>query len=255
MPLTILSVGAHMDDSELGIGGIMIQAAKAGHRVVTVVATSDYTSWHSTVGREQAVKEQQLALAQRFGYEKRFLGYGYHQVLADLEFKRKLAEIYVELWPDITFVHCTDDDWPDHVNCGIAAKDAVLFSHGLSHDLTTRRCPRVFAYAATPGQTYLFEPDFYVDVSDVMPEYMELLQNTDSCLSGRSPEEMLRYEVKDLRDGSTLKVSGHGWSRLSDCVRWGAKSGAHYPYAIGLKTLWGPRDGRALWEPVAASLS
>jgi LmbE family N-acetylglucosaminyl deacetylase len=41
MAMTILSVGGHMDDNELGIGGILIQAVRAGHRVVTVVGASD----------------------------------------------------------------------------------------------------------------------------------------------------------------------------------------------------------------------
>ena len=88
--MTILSVGAHMDDSEYGIGGILIQAVDAGHRVVCVVATGDYASWGSTVGREEACKQQQLELAERFGYEKRFLNYKYHQVEADGDRTRRL---------------------------------------------------------------------------------------------------------------------------------------------------------------------
>ena len=246
MSLTILTIGAHMDDAEYGIGGIMIQAAQAGHRVVSVVTISDYSTWKPTVGREEEVVEQQLALAEQFGYEKRFLGYAYHQILPDLAVKKQLAEIYVELWPDITFVHNVDDHWPDHRNTGIASKDAVLFSHGLSHDLTIRRCPRVYAYAAAPGQTISFEPDFFVDVSDVMPEYMELIQNTDSCLNGRPPEEQLAVEVADLRQGTSIKVSSDGWVRLVQCAQWGLQSRVG-PYAIGLKTMWGPRDGRPLW--------
>ena len=67
--MTILSVGAHMDDSEYGMGGILIQAVREGHRVACVVATGDYTSWANTVGREEAYKRQQLELAERFGYE------------------------------------------------------------------------------------------------------------------------------------------------------------------------------------------
>ena len=52
MALTLLAVGAHMDDVEYGIGGILIQAVRAGHRVVVVVTVSDYTTWGATIGRE-----------------------------------------------------------------------------------------------------------------------------------------------------------------------------------------------------------
>lgn len=247
MSLTLLAVGAHMDDAEYGIGGILIQAVRAGHRVVVVVTVSDYTTWEATLGREEQCKQDQLALAGRFGYEKRFLDYPYHQFLADVEAKKRLAEIYVELQPEVTFVHNTADHWPDHVHSGIAAKDAVLFSHGLTETRAIRRCPRVFAYNLTPRQTIHFTPDYFVDVSDVMPEYMDLLLGTDCCLSGRPPEEMLRREITDLRAGTSFRVSGHGWLRLAQCAQWGDENGAG-PYAIGLQTLWGPRDGRPLWD-------
>lgn len=96
-------------------------AAAGGRCDVTV---SDYRTWEATVGREEQCKKNQLALAKRFGYEKRFLDYPYHQFPVDNEAKRKLAEIYVEVQPDITFVHNPEDHWPDHANSGIAAKDA-----------------------------------------------------------------------------------------------------------------------------------
>ncbi len=246
MSLTLFAVGAHMDDAEYGIGGILIQAIQAGHRVVIAVTASDYSTWASTIGREEQCKKDQLALAERFGYEKRFLDYPYHQVMADVETKKRLAEIYVELQPDITFVHNTEDHWPDHVNSGIATKDAVLFSHGLTEIRSIRRCPRIFAYNLTPHQTVRFEPDFFVDVSNVMPQYLALLQGTDSCLSGRSESEMLRFELKEVQTGNTLQASTHGWARLIQCAQWGDQFTSG-PYAIGLQHLWGPRDGSPLW--------
>ena len=137
---TILAIGAHMDDAEIGAGGVLIQAARAGHRVVVVTVVSDYRTWQPTIGREEATKRDLLALAQKFGYEKRFLDYPYHQIHGgDLELKRKLAEIYVELQPQVAFIHHVEDHWPDHVASGQAAHDALLFSHGLSHDRTERR--------------------------------------------------------------------------------------------------------------------
>lgn len=66
-----------MDDSEYGMGGILIHAVRGEPRIVRVVATGDYTSWASMVGREEVCK-QQLGVAEEFGYEKRWLDYKYH---------------------------------------------------------------------------------------------------------------------------------------------------------------------------------
>ena len=245
--LTILAVGAHMDDAEISVGGILIQAARAGHRVVVVVTVSDYRTWEATIGREEQCKKDQLALAKRFGYEKRLLDYAYHQFPVDNEAKRKLAEIYVELQPDITLVHNVEDHWPDHANSGIAAKDAVLFAHGYTQDRRIRRCPRVLAFSAIPAQTIRFEPDFFVNVTPVMSEYMSLVAEADACREGRPLSEQFGYEVRNLKTNEVLKLSGHGFPQYCQCVGWAGQSGAAVTYAIGLKTLWGPRDGRPLW--------
>jgi LmbE family N-acetylglucosaminyl deacetylase len=247
MPKTFLAVGAHMDDAEIGAGGVLIQAARAGHRVVVVTVVSDYSTWLPTVGREEQTRCDLVALAQKYGFEKRFLDYPYHQIHGgDLDLKRKLAEIYVELKPDVAFIHHDEDHWPDHVACGQASHDALLFAHGLSHDLTIQRCPLIYAYDVSPSQTYHFEADVYYDVTDVMPDYMELVAGTDSCLSGQTVEEMVRYEFRTLGQASqTLRLSGHGLVRFADCVRFGQR--AECRFALGFRTVWGQRRGERLF--------
>src|SRR3954462_10456864 len=95
---TFLAVEGHLDDAEIGAGGVLIQAARAGHRVVIVTVASDYTSWAETIGREDRVKREQVELAKAFGFEKRFLGGKYHQTDAsDLALKRPIWEVCVEL--------------------------------------------------------------------------------------------------------------------------------------------------------------
>jgi LmbE family N-acetylglucosaminyl deacetylase len=236
-----------MDDAEIGAGGVLIQAARAGHRVVIVTVVSDYTTWLPTRGREEQTKQDLLALARRFGFEKRFLDYPYHQIDGgDLDLKQKLAALYVELKPDVAFIHHEQDHWPDHVACARASHDALLFSHGLSPDLSMQRCPLIYAYDVTPAQTYHFEADVYYDLTPVMPDYMELIAGTDSCLSGRPVEEVIRHEFRTLGDpGRTLRLSGHGLLRFSDCVRFGQR--AQCPFAIGFRTVWGRRRGETLF--------
>jgi LmbE family N-acetylglucosaminyl deacetylase len=244
---TFLAVGAHMDDAEIGAGGLLIQAARAGHRVVIVTVVSDYKTWAPTVGREEQTKRDLLALARKFGFEKRFLDYPYHQIHGgDLTLKRRLAEIYVELKPDAAFIHHVEDHWPDHVACGQACHDAFLFFHGLSRDMTIRRCPLVYAYDVSPSQTYHFEADVYYDVTQVMPDYMELLAGTDSCLSGRPVKEVVDHEFRTLgKVPQTIRLSGHGVTRLADCMRFGQRAGCQF--ALGFRTVWGQRRGESLF--------
>jgi len=211
-----------------------------------VVVASDHSTWKITAGHEEEVRSAQQQLADRYGYEKRYLDYAYHNVQPDIELKRKLAEIYVEVEPDITFVHHNHDHWPDHVNSGIAAKDAVLFSHGYTDNRTIQRCPRVFAYNTSPAQTYNFDPDFFVAVDDVMKDYAELMIEVDLCLPGATRESLVKQEVRDLDTGLELSLGSYGRLKHAQCLEWGDMNGTR-GYALGLKTLWGPKDGRPLW--------
>jgi LmbE family N-acetylglucosaminyl deacetylase len=244
---TFLVVEGHLDDSAIGAGGVLIQAARAGHRVVIVTVASDYSSWAATVGREDRVKREQVELAQAFGFEKRFLDGKYHQTSdADLDLKRKLAEIYVELKPDAAFISHHEDLWPDHCNSGLAAKDAFLFSHGLSHDMQAHRCPLILAYSVTPKQTYHFEPDVFYDVSDVMPQYLDLIGRIEAIRTGRTLEQEILGEFRELRrEKRTFPLTAHGVTRLADALRWGDMAGCQF--AIGFKTVWGQRLGPQLF--------
>lgn len=250
MPGTMLMVGAHMDDCENGAGGVMLDAIRRGWRVVTVVVVSDFSSWEPTVGREEATRQSLLDLAAEFGYEKRFLGYAYHQFEPDIELKKKIAEIYDELRPDLGLVHCAEDHWPDHRAAGIAAKDALIFAHGLSGNLSSPRCPRVLGYSSTPHQMIEFRPDFYHPVAEVMSDYMRLIVGTDACLGGVRPDEVrsniLTWGLGGNQGLTTLRCSFHGWTKLCECAVWAGESGLG-PFAQGLKQLWGARDGRPLF--------
>jgi LmbE family N-acetylglucosaminyl deacetylase len=243
---TFLAVEGHMDDAEIGVGGILIQAARAGHRVVIVTVASDYTTWSNTRGREERTKLELMELARSFGFEKRFLNQPYHHTSGeDLELKKRLAEINIELKPDVAFISHYEDHWPDHRGSGLAAKDAFMFSHGLTKDLTAHRAEHIFAFNVTPHQTYHFEPDVFYDVSDVMPQYMDLIARVEAIRTGRSLQQELRYEFKMLSGAErAMQLSAHGVTRLGEALRWGNETGCRF--AVGLRTVWGPRRGPQL---------
>jgi len=90
---TILAIGAHFDDCEIGAGGLMYKAVKKGHRVVVLNVVGDYSTWYVTKGRESRIREWNDAKAREMGVEKRYLHCGYQQVFDNLEMLRKIAEV------------------------------------------------------------------------------------------------------------------------------------------------------------------
>ena len=54
----ILIVGAHMDDCEIGAGGLIAKAVKKVHEVVLVNVASDYSTWCVTKGREKRLEKK-----------------------------------------------------------------------------------------------------------------------------------------------------------------------------------------------------
>ena len=125
---TILAIGAHMDDCEIGAGGLIAKAVRKGHRVVVLNVASDYSTWRVTKGREKAIRDRLLAKAREMGVEKRFLDYGYQQVALDVEAMRRIAEVVADVKPDITVLHDRNERErapSDHATVGALAEHAV----------------------------------------------------------------------------------------------------------------------------------
>jgi LmbE family N-acetylglucosaminyl deacetylase len=183
---TLLAVGAHMDDSEWGAGGLLIRAVQAGMRVVVVQAVSDYSNWPPTQGREKKVDATVRRIAKDMGVEKIFLGYKYHYVPVDNELKVRLARIVDEVKPDIAVLMAEADHWTDHTNIARAAKDAVLFAHGyLGRNVKKPRF--MLTHAVGANQTFDFRPDIFVDTTDVIDKVAGVLNELHNLLHEGEP--------------------------------------------------------------------
>ena len=121
----------------------------------------------------------------------------------------------------------------------------MLFSHGLSRSKAVQRCPLIYAYSATPHQTYHFDEDVYYDVTDVMPEYMDLIARVEAIRVGVPVSRVIRHEFRPANGaGPTLRLSPDGLIQFAECVRFGNRAGC--PYAMGFRTVWGQRRGPTL---------
>ena len=180
---TILAIGAHMDDCEIGAGGLIAKAVKKGHRVVLVNVASDYSTWRTTQGREEEIKERVLSFAARIGVEKRFIGYGYQQVPRNLEAIRKLAEVVLDVQPDLTVFHNRFEPAPsDHATVGYIAERAVRDATRLLN----RYVPfsqEMYAFEVYPRISE-FQPDMFIDITDVIAEVAQWPNYFDEIYAG-----------------------------------------------------------------------
>ncbi|MBI3693852.1 MAG: PIG-L family deacetylase [Acidobacteria bacterium] len=230
---TILFVGAHMDDSEWGAGGLMFKAVRDGLRVVVIQTVSDWSNWPPTQGREKQVEDGVMRIAKEMGIEKILLGYKYHHVPADLELKTRIARIVADVEPDIAVILSENDYWTDHANTARAAKDGIMFAHGyLGRAL--KRIPLILSYPTGANQTHDFKPDTFVDTTEVIDRIAWLINEIDSLADGKR-----EYSATLTLQGSRakgfpkkLELIGAAEQVLASEKNWGAMCGARYAEAF-----------------------
>lgn len=244
---SILAIGAHIDDVFIGVGGFLLQAVEQGHRVVIVSIISDFSTRFQTKGKEKETICELQEVSKKYNFEHRLLGRPYHQSMADdLELKRQIAEIKLEVQPDLAFIHHHEDHWPDHRAASQLSRDGLMFSHGITSNLENRKVPDIYAYPSTPVQTYEFKEDTYLDISDKMKAYLQLIAEVDACTNRMKVEELIGSEYRDHQSGETFLLSEHGRIKCADCMRWGDRSGVKY--ALAYQQVWGHRPRKLLEE-------
>ena len=217
---TIMVVGAHMCDCEIGAGGTIFRAVKNGHRVILVNVVGDYSTWRVTKGREKDIRERLLAKAREMGVEKRFLKYGYQHVTDDLEAKRRMAEVVVDVKPDVVLMHDRDEREhapSDHGTVGVIAEHAVRNADTLLGGISVSYGREMYSYEVDPQRRFC--PDVFVDVSTVLKPVTECM-NFFATIYAESPHAKGANKVcsrmKIEETGEEL-VMGH-WAELRLCL-------------------------------------
>lgn len=155
--MNILAIGAHPDDIELGCGGTMIKAAKAGHQVFLYVLTRGDASGDPVQRSKEAMRAAKFIGARALWLDD-FQD-------TDLPLDRTLIN-HIEYFihraqADVVFTHCADDYHHDHRSISKATVEAGRFSRN------------IIAYELPVTQN--FEPQFHYDISDVLDKKVELI--------------------------------------------------------------------------------
>ncbi|HWP39425.1 MAG TPA: bacillithiol biosynthesis deacetylase BshB1 [Tepidisphaeraceae bacterium] len=187
---SILVIGPHPDDQELGMGGTIARLAAQGHRVHLL----DMTNGEPTpLGSVQTRARESAEAARLLGVERSLLGLPNRQVVHDLESRHKLAAVIRVYRPHILFVPYPLDAHPDHVATTRIAEDARFDAK-----LTKSSIPgepwypkRIIYYFCTHLRMN-FVPSFCIDITDQIDQKMRAIAAYKSQFPTSEIPDMVR---------------------------------------------------------------
>jgi bacillithiol biosynthesis deacetylase BshB1 len=161
---SLLVIGPHPDDAELGMGGTIVRLVSQGHRVHLIDMTNGEPTPFGAV--ETRVREAAEA-ARIMGVERTLLGLPNRQVVHNLESRHKLAAAIRLHRPNVMFVPYPIDAHPDHVAVTRIAEDARFDAKLTKTDIPGEPWyPKRIIYYFCTHLRMNFVPSFCIDIAD-----------------------------------------------------------------------------------------
>ena len=182
---SVLAVGAHPDDVEIGVGGILLAHHAAGDRVAVLTLSHGARGGDRDRRAREATQAAELLGARLF--------------LEDLEDTRitesdptvgMIEQAIEEVDPAIIYTHTVSDLHQDHRNVHHATMVAA------------RRVPGVCCYQS-PSATVEFQPARFVGIDDYVDRKLEVIRAYSSQTENRS------YLEEDL-----VRATARYWGRF-----------------------------------------
>ena len=205
---TILALGAHYDDCVFGIPGVLIKAARKGHRVVVLTLIGDYSNFAPTRERSAELQEGCIEIGRGYGAELRFLGLKGHHFDATVEVTKRVARVVADVQPDVAFLLSPHDRHGDHVAASRICENALRHAGPLLDQPAYRPPSRLYAYDNGPRHTIDFVPDTYVDVTDEWPAAMAWLERTMLLAYGQRGDRHPSLDLKETLAAYRGKTCG-----------------------------------------------
>jgi len=172
---TILAVGAHPDDIELGCGGTLCQATRNGARVIVIYLTKGELSGDAEV----RVKESIEAFSILGVKEVHFGDFPDAEIPNSRKTIDFLEQFQIKYTPDIVLTHTTHDIHQDHRQVGWLCISAF------------RNVPKILAYETPRVNPSTYSPTYFVDISNCVKEKWEALK----CHASQKAKRYLTYEA------------------------------------------------------------
>jgi LmbE family N-acetylglucosaminyl deacetylase len=160
--MNILAIGAHPDDVELGCGGTLIKAARAGHNV------SIYTLTRGEASGDPIQRTEEIRRSAKFiGAKNLWIDNFEDSKLAVTKDLVNHLEYFInKASPDLIFTHSGNDIHHDHRAISLATIESGRFNSN------------ILSYEIPLSQN--FTPKVFYDISDVIEEKVELIKIFDS---------------------------------------------------------------------------
>ncbi len=211
----ILFFGAHPDDVEIGVGGIVAKHAANGYSVAICHLTDAELSSNGTVeARQQEAKEAANILGVTHSIR---LGFPDRELTGSKEQLLKITQIIRQFRPRVILAPYWHDRHPDHVACSKMVKEA-MFDAGIQKRETpggepAHRVKQIYYYYINNVD----KADVIVDVSDVYEKKSKALLAYNSQFSSG------KGQVRTPLNQPTYLAMIRGRDQL-----WGHQIGALY---------------------------
>jgi N-acetylglucosamine malate deacetylase 1 len=163
---SILVIGPHPDDQELGMGGTIVKLARQGHRIHLIDMTNGEPTPRGSVETRAA---EAAAAARVMGVERSLLGLKNRAVVHDIPSRHKLAAVIRIHRPDWIFLPYPTDAHPDHVAVTRIGEDARFDAKLTQTDIPGEPWyPKRIIYYFCTHLRMNFPATFCIDISDTM---------------------------------------------------------------------------------------
>jgi LmbE family N-acetylglucosaminyl deacetylase len=170
---SVLAVGAHPDDVELGCGGTLLAHAAAGDAVAVLVMTAGENGPDGDLPATR--RAEQEAAARVLGARLVWGGLTDCQVVADAAAVAVIEHAIAAVRADLVYVHAPEDSHQDHRAVAAATLSAA------------RRLSRVVHYQSP--STLAFAPSVFVDVTAYLSGKLAALRAHASQVAGSTMVE------------------------------------------------------------------
>jgi LmbE family N-acetylglucosaminyl deacetylase len=181
--IKILAFSAHTGDIEITAGGTILRNAEEGGKCLIVHMFKPSGKWARPPGlsveeyAEIRVK-QAFEAAGKLNAEVGFIGCVEGVPYDGEEVKLKMCKTISEFMPDAVLMHWKGSYHPDHLACHLLAIQA--FERFMEEQRAGKQGkPAALYYPENWEDPQGFQPEVYVDISNVFEKYMDVIKTYD----------------------------------------------------------------------------
>ena len=194
---TILAIGAHCGDAEVTCGAVLAKHHKLGDRIAVLHLTLGEGGNPSMSPRAygEQKRREAIAAAKLIGAEPIFAPYKDGEIPNTEEARRYVADVIRQVKPTHIMTHWRTSIHKDHAATHGIVNDAVLLAslEGVVISHPRHRGVRAIYYTENWEDPEQFKPYLYVDVSDTMEQWKEIVTQYQFIKGGISSFPYLEY--------------------------------------------------------------